>query len=185
MPDVYMGLSHSELHEFLRQCVEYLSVAKASLDDPGTMSFVATFFRGKTTGPTWSDYQKSLAPGHVVTWNEFKRVLRSDLGDEDAFINKTWSKWFTYHQRSGESVQTFSVTLQELRAILLKYDSASAPTDSMMIRRICHALRPEIRAALYNTGERVESFTTFLNKAMSAEASAGMQSSAKNVKARN
>lgn len=43
-----------------------------------------------------------------------------------------------------------------------------------MIRHMRHAIRPEIRAALYNTGERVENFTLFMNRVISAEASAAM-----------
>ena len=49
----------------------------------------------------------------------------------------------------------------------------------MMIRRLRSALRPEICAALYNTGERVESYSVFLKKVMSAETSANLQTSAK------
>lgn len=38
-----------------------------------------------------------------------------------------------------------------------------------MIRRLRSALRPEIRAARYNTGEWVEGYSVFLNKVMGAE----------------
>ncbi|MCJ1265828.1 hypothetical protein MMC22_005709 [Lobaria immixta] len=150
-PDAYNGRSHKELYKFLRQCTKYFRVMRVDIDDPG------------------------LPPDHVVTWAEFKKTLRDDLGDKDAFINKTWSNFFTYHQRQGKTVRAFSVTLQQIYAVLREYDPIAAPTESMMIRCMRHAICPEIRAVLYNTGERVENFTIFMNKVMSAEASAAMR----------
>lgn len=178
-PDVYKGGNHKDLYEFLRQCTEYFKVMNVGVDDPGSVAFAASFLRGDTSGHVWETHQLGLRPDHIVTWAEFKKVLRDDLGDEDAFIDKTWGQFFSYHQRANETVRVFAVSLQQLRAILQEYDPICAPTDSLMIRRVRHALRPEIRAALYNTGERVESYAQFLNKAMSAEASAGMQASAR------
>lgn len=59
MPDLYYGESHSELYEFIRQCMEYFVVAQADVDDPESIAFAASCVRGKTAGPTWSAYQKS------------------------------------------------------------------------------------------------------------------------------
>lgn len=58
-------------------------------------------------------------------------------------------------------MRTFAVTLQQLRDVLQEYDLLAAPTESMMIRRLRHAIRPEIRASLYNPNERVEDFSLF------------------------
>ena len=175
MPDVYTGKSHKKLHEFFRQCVEHFEALNCEVNHPSSIAFAASLLRGNTTGPMWVDYRSSLAPGHIVTWDEFKKVLRDDLGDEDAFIDKTWSKFFSYHQRSNESVRSFTTTLHQLRSILQEYDPLLLPSESLMIRRLRSALRPEICAALYNTDERVKSYSAFLNKVMSAEASASMR----------
>lgn len=143
--------------------------------DPGAVAFVASFLRGGTSSHVWDSYQTSLPPDHAVTWGEFKKTLRDNLDDEDAFIDKTWSNFFTYQQWPGESVRAFSVTLQPIYAVLREYDPIAAPRESMMICRMRRVLCPEIRAALFNTGERVKNFTIFMNRAMSAEASAAMR----------
>lgn len=155
---------------------------RVDVGNSGLVAFAASFLRGNTAGHVWESYLASLPPDHDLTWAKFKETLRDDLGDEDAFIDKTWSNFFTYQQRQGESVRAFSVTLQQIYAMLREYNPIAASTESMMIRRMRHAIRPEIRTALYNTGERVENFTTFMNRVMSAEASAAMRASAKTSK---
>ena len=181
-PDVYNGRNHKQLYEFLYQCTEYFRVMRVEINDPGSVAFAASFLRGGTAGHVWDSYQASLPFDYVVTWAEFKKTLRDDLGNEDAFIDKTWSNFFTYQQRQSETVRAFSVTLQHIYAVLREYDPIAALIESMMIRCMRHAICPEIRAALYNTGERVENFTIFMNRVMSAEASAAMRASARTNK---
>lgn len=155
---------------------------KVDVDDPGAVAFAASFLRGNTAGHVWDSYQASLPPDHVVTWAEFKKTLRDNLDDEDAFIDRTWSNFFTYQQRQSESVRAFPVTLQQIYAVLREYDPIAASSESMMIYRMRHAICPKIRIALYNTGERVKNFTLFMNRVISAEASAAMRASARTAK---
>lgn len=62
---------------------------RVDVDDPGSVAFAASCFRGGTSGHVWDSYWASLPPDHVVTWAEFKKTLRNDLGYEEAFIDKT------------------------------------------------------------------------------------------------
>lgn len=76
-----------------------------------------------------------------MTWAEFKKTLRDVLDDEDVFIDRTWSNFFTYQQQQSESVRAFSVTLQQIYAVLQEYDPIAAPSKSMMIFCMRHAIR--------------------------------------------
>lgn len=118
MLDVYTGKSHKELHKFLWQCVEYFEALNCKVNHLSSIAFAASFFCGNTTGLMWVDYQSSLAPGHIMTWNKFKKVFCDNLRDENAFIDKTWSKFFSYHQCFNKLVQSFTTTLHQLCAIL-------------------------------------------------------------------
>ena len=179
VPDIYKGSSHKELHEFARQCHEYFKTARAHPDDSSSVSFAASFLRGETVGHVWSEYVKTLPLDYDPPWAEFLKVLRDDLGNEKTFVDKTWGKFFSFVQRPGDNVRTFSVQLQQLCSVLQEYD-LHFPRESDMIRRARDALRPEIKSALYHMVDNASTYSQFVALAMQAEASVNMHTSTKN-----
>lgn len=168
---------------FNHQCRRYFRVARCSPNDPESIAFAALSVRGETPAHVWAEYEKALPPHHRVTWEEFLKVLRNDLGCEKTFIDKTWSTYFGLSQRPTESVRAYSVQLQQTCSVLQEYDR-NYPRESEMIRRVRDGLRPEIRAALYTLPEQTDSYNSFVNSAMQAEASVQMNAAAKAAKHR-
>lgn len=174
LPDLYYGKSHQECYEFCRQCEEHFETVGYSTSWPECVSFAAGFLRDDT-GSNWNEYKESFEPGHGFLWNEFKSALRKALGDANAFIDATWGSFLRDSQRQGESVRKYSAHLQHLRSILREYDPVGTPTEGLMIRRLREGLLVSIKAQLYNTGDRTESWSEFLNNVMSAKAAAKLQ----------
>ena len=133
MPNVYTSKSHKKLYEFLQQCVEHFEALNYEVNYLFSITFAASLFCGNTTGLMWVDYQSSLALGHIMTWNEFKKILCDDLRDKDAFIHKTWIKFFSYHQHAHKLVQSFNTTLHQLHSIFQEYNSFLSLSKSLMI----------------------------------------------------
>ena len=179
-PDPYKGGSHKDLHEFIRQCLAYFNTAGEDPNSPPSVAFAASFLRGETVGHVWSEYERILPFGHQPDWAEFVKVLRDDLGNEKTFVDNTWRKFFSFTQRSGDNVRTFSVALQQLCSVLQEYDPFYS-RESDMIRRARDALRPEIRSALYNMVDNASTYSQFIALAMQAEASVNMSTSTKNT----
>lgn len=110
-----------------------------------------------------------------MTWPKFKGFLRKNLGDSRAFVDGIWSKLKRDSQYQLEDVQDWAAHLEYLKSILHEFDDAGAPEEFYLIRFFREGLRPSIRAQMEQRGQELDSWAEIVEKAVDAEAKAGLQ----------
>ena len=175
VPQEYKGKTHQELNEFLRQCHEHFRVVGINNDEPEALAFVGSLIRGTTAGMQWKQHCDRQPFGHVFTWLELKKKLRQFLGDEHTFVTKTWRQYFSYHQRTGESVSAFAQTLWDSKILLEEYNPTCAPNEGQLVKRLLDGMRSDVRAELETASKHVEYYEPFLSLAVEAESIANLR----------
>ena len=84
----------------------------------------------------WTEYKrchqgKKPTP---ITWTEFKVFLRKNLRESKSFVDSIWRKLKRDSQYQLEEVYDWASYLEHLRSILMEFDPAAAPTESIMVR---------------------------------------------------
>lgn len=170
-PDEYWGENHQELDMFIRQCEQNFRIDKCT-EDETRVAFAGSYCRG-TPQTQWEEYEKrpEHREPHVITWDDMKKELRRQLGEEHVYIDEMYDKWHRATQGPSQTGKQFGAYLQSLRTNLLDIDSVGAPNETQLIHRMRQGLRTEIRAALYRNPAVPKDWPTFLEAVARAESS--------------
>lgn len=82
------------------------------ITDDKKISYRSAFVEG-TPGDTWDNYVKYEATPHMLTWENFKIVVFSKLGDLANPHQTLVEEYHSASQDSKESVQQFSARLDK------------------------------------------------------------------------
>lgn len=75
-----------------------------------------------------------------------------------------------------EEVQDWASHLEHLQAILIEIDADGAPEESDLIRFFQEGLKPSVKVQMEQRGRELDSWDELVEKAIDAEAKAGLQS---------
>ena len=138
--------------------------------------FAASFLHG-TISLKWAQHKRRHQSAILIIWSEFKTFFRKDLGNSQAFINNIWSKFRRDSQYQLEEARDWASHLQHLQSILAEFDTVGAPNKSTMICYFRKGLKPSIKVEMEQQDRASTSFEEMVQRAVNAEAKAGLRSS--------
>ena len=171
-PDLYFGKSHMECYHFCQQCEDHFDTAGAT--GSNRTPFAASFLRGRIS-VRWHQHKRRVEGAVPLSWVEFKAFLRKNLGDSQAFVDTIWSNVMRESQYQQEEVQDWASYLEHLRSISLEFNADRAPRESDLIRFFREGLKPSVKAQMEQSGRGLDSWEVIVEKAVKAEAKAGLQ----------
>ena len=145
--EMYYDKSHINCYHFCQQCKDYFETVGAT----GTnWTLFAAFFLYGNISVRWTQYKRrhrgeELTP---ITWAKFKAFLRKNLGESKLFVDSIWRKLNRDSQYQLEEVYDWASHLKHLQSILMEFDPATAPTESIMVRYFEKGLKPSIKAEM-------------------------------------
>ena len=163
-----------DCYHFYQQCKDYFETSGAT--GINRTPFAASFLHG-TISLRWAQHKRRHQSATLITWLEFKTFLRKDLGNSQAFINNIWSKFRRDSQYQLEEARDWASHLQHLQSILAEFDTVGAPDESTMIRYFREGLKPSIKVEIEQQDRASTSFEEMVQRAVNAEAKAGLRSS--------
>ena len=110
-----------------------------------------------------------------MTWTEFKKFLRKNLGNSRVFVDSIWKKVKDDSQYQDKSVQDWAAHLEYLQSILIEFDPKCAPEEGTMIWSFREGLRPLVRVKMEQLGRELNSFEELVEKAVDAEAKTALR----------
>ena len=110
-----------------------------------------------------------------MTWQEFKNLLRKNLGDSRAFVDDIWSKMKRDSQYMDKLVQDWAAHLNYLQSILIKFDPDCPLEKGTMIQYFREGLRPSMQVKMEQRGQKLNSFEEIVKKAIDAKAKAALR----------
>ena len=173
-PETYFGKSHMDCYHFCQQCEDYFETSGAT--GINRTLFVASFLCS-TISLRWARHKRRHQSATPITWSEFKTFLQKDLGNSQTFIDNIWSKFRRDSQYQLEEARDWASHLQHLQSILAEFDTVGAPDESTMIRYFREGLKPSIKVEMEQQDRALTSFKEMVQKAVNAEAKAGLRSS--------
>lgn len=85
---------------------------------------------------------------YLIAWVEFKIILRKNLGDFKAFVNRIWSKVKRDPQYQLEEVQDWASYLKHFQFILTEFNANGVLAESFMIQFFWEKLKLLVRAQI-------------------------------------
>ena len=99
------------------------------------------------------------------------------MGESKSFVDSIWRKLKRDSQYQLDEVYNWASYLEYLQSILMKFDPAAAPTESMIVRYFEEGLKPSIKAKMDQDATHLNDFEELVSKAMRAKAKASLQPS--------
>ena len=170
-PVEYWGEDHPKLDAFIQQCEENFDIDGCTLDKT-RVAYAASYCRG-TPRTQWQEYKRRPEYGfpHVITWDDMKKELRRQLGEEHVYLNQMYEKWQRATQRNGQTGKEFGAYLQSIRTNLQELGEDDLLSEKLLLYHMRQGLRPEVRAALYLSSTVPKDWPTFLEAVARAESS--------------
>ncbi len=143
-PDLYYGNSHMECYFFCQQCEDYFNTVGGK--DHKRVLFVTSFLKDRIFY-RWQQHKAGTERSRAIllSWKEFKALLRKSLGASNAFVGSIWSRMRGEAQYQLKEVQDWAAHLEQLRSILLEFDADCAPIEGQLSRTFYDWLRPSIK----------------------------------------
>lgn len=170
-PIEYWGEDHPKLDSFIRQCEENSDIDGCTLDRT-RIAIAGSYCRG-TPAAQWQEYKRRPEHRfpHVITWDDMKKELRRQLGEEHVYIDRMYEKWQRATQRISQTGKEFGAYLQSIRTNLQEFGEEDLLSEKLLIHHMRQGLRPEVRAALYLNPTVPKDWPTFLAAVARAESS--------------
>ena len=175
LPDLYYGKSHIECYHFCQQYEDHFDTADAT--GSNQTHFTVSFLRNRISFRWHQHKLRNQAAEGPLSWVEFKAFLRKNLGDSKAFVDNVWSRVKRDSQYQQQEVQDWASHLEHLQSILQEFDADGAPKESDLIRFFREGLKPSVKTQMEQRGWELDSWEQLIEKAIEAEAKAGLQPS--------
>ena len=88
-PDLYYGNLHIDWYRFCQKCNDHFETIGDKR--PNRILFAALFLSGLVT-QQWLQHKQRRDGAVLMTWPEFKEILRKNLGNSRAFVDSVWKK---------------------------------------------------------------------------------------------
>ena len=161
-PIEYWGEDHPRLDSFIRQCEENFDIDGCTLDRT-RIAFAGSYCRG-TPAAQWQEYKRrpeNRFP-HVITWDDMKKELRRQLGEDHVYIDQMYEKWQRATERISQTGKEFGAYLQLIRTNLQEFGEEDLLSEKLLIHHVRQGLRPKVRAALFLNPTVPKNWPTFL-----------------------
>ena len=99
------------------------------------------------------------------------------MGESKSFVDSIWKKLKRDSQYQLEEVYNWVSHLEHLQSILMEFDPAATPTESIMVRYFEKDLKPSIKAEMDQDATHLDDYEELVAKAVRAEAKAGLRPS--------
>jgi hypothetical protein len=162
-PDKYDGGGLRKLKEYIRKCETAFKLEPETYyNDAVKTLYAGQFLYGETLG-AWLRLEESRE-GEVISWNEFKKLLRDHLQDPVTRVAAQAQRYNEAVQKPGQSVKKFVTFLDEMEAELPPY------SDEHRRQHLLAKLRPELRRAINNYQDVPTTRAGLVNLAIQLEA---------------
>ncbi len=125
-----VGKNHQKLDAIIRQCEQNFRINGCTRDK--TRVAYAVFYCHGTPQTQWEEYERRPEHHHpnVITWDDMKKKLRRQLGEEHVYIDEMYDKWQRAAQRTNQTGKEFREYLQSIRSNLLDLDNVRASNEN-------------------------------------------------------
>ena len=176
VPEVYYGKLHMDCYHFCQQCKDYFQTAGATR---AKRTLFAASFLCRSISVQWTQYKRHYQGEELtpITWTKFKVFLQKNLRESKSFVNSIWRKLKRDSQYELEEVYDWASHLEHLQFILIKFDPATAPTESTIVRYFQEELKPSIKAKIDQDTTHLDNYEELVAKAVGAKVKVGLRPS--------